>query len=60
MALPSYEVTKRVDIYSADGHLLGSTRYTTIDFGPLPAGIYMLRVLTNHNTYTARVVKVKN
>ena len=60
MTLPSYEVAERVDIYSADGHLLGTTRYTTIDFGPLPAGIYMLRVLTNRNTYTARVVKVKN
>ncbi len=60
MALPSYEVAERVDIYSADGHLLGSTRYTTIDFGPLPDGIYMLRVLTNRNTYTARVVKVNN
>ena len=53
-------MAERVDIYSADGHLPGSTQYTTIDFGPLPAGIYMLRVLTNHNTYTARVVKVKN
>ena len=60
MALPSYEVAERVDIYSIDGHLLGSTDCTTIDFGPLPDGIYLLRVLTNRNTYTARVVKVKN
>ena len=57
MALPSYEVAERVDIYSADGHLPGSTQYTTIDFGLLPAGIYMLRVLTNRNTCTAKVIK---